>query len=212
MANQSPEEAATISFYDRNARAFSNPYPLAARTWGSLEAYQAYEEFWACEITSFLGRVTGDTVLALGCGTARDSKLFNRLGARYVGIDFSEGMLSESRAMTQAPALARMNMRQLGFMDDSFDATWAFDSVTHVNKHHLPQVLAEVRRVLRPTGLAYILIAEHAVVHNNAAYFIEDWSERDFTAAIGEAGLKIEDLSRKAADLYLSYILSPNKD
>jgi SAM-dependent methyltransferase len=49
-----------------------------------------------------------------------------------------------------------MDMVDLDFPDDSFDAVYALNSLLHLPKAELPIVLQDIRRVLRPNGLFFL--------------------------------------------------------
>ncbi len=48
-----------------------------------------------------------------------------------------------------------MDVAELSFKDESFDAVYSFNSLLHLSKDELPTVMLEIRRVLRPAGLFY---------------------------------------------------------
>ena len=90
-------------------------------------------------------------LLDLGAGTGRIGRAFVAAGDDYVGIDLSGGMLRAfARGAAQSPPLAQADGEHLPFGDASFDAVL----MIHVfgGMHGWRRVLAEARRVLRPSG------------------------------------------------------------
>ncbi|MFB0544545.1 MAG: class I SAM-dependent methyltransferase, partial [Asgard group archaeon] len=61
----------------------------------------------------------GDLVLDVGCGTGRFSLLLKRRGCKFVGFDFSEGMLkfSKERGLTN---VVRGDALHLPFAQNTF--------------------------------------------------------------------------------------------
>jgi demethylmenaquinone methyltransferase/2-methoxy-6-polyprenyl-1,4-benzoquinol methylase len=97
----------------------------------------------------------GDRVLDACCGTGDLAIACARIGGRVTGLDFSEPMLE--RARRKAPALEWVegDLLSLPFPDDSFDAATVGFGVRNVED--LAEAIAELRRVLRPSGRLAIL-------------------------------------------------------
>jgi demethylmenaquinone methyltransferase / 2-methoxy-6-polyprenyl-1,4-benzoquinol methylase len=97
----------------------------------------------------------GDSVLDACCGTGDLAIACARAGGRVTGLDFSERMLE--RARRKAPALEWVegDLLSLPFPDDSFDAATVGFGVRNVED--LAGAIAELRRVLRPSGRLAIL-------------------------------------------------------
>ncbi|GAA5116049.1 class I SAM-dependent methyltransferase [Haloechinothrix salitolerans] len=99
--------------------------------------------------------VDGTDVLEIGCGSAPCARWLLTRGARVVGVDLSEGMLTHGVAANARtglhPALLRANAERLPLADSGFDvACSAFGAVPFVPS--LDAVFGEVHRVLRPGG------------------------------------------------------------
>jgi SAM-dependent methyltransferase len=96
-------------------------------------------------------------IVELFCGRGGGLHALEQLGLRNVeGVDLSETLLQKYRG----PATLHLaDCRDLPFEDDAFDA-----AIVQGGLHHLPRlpddleaVLAEVNRILRPTGRFYIV-------------------------------------------------------
>lgn len=70
-----------------------------------------------------------------------------------MGIDISGGMLKEAKKQAHEGILGQMDMRNVGFSSGVFDGVWANGCIYHVPKADLTQVLKEVARVLKPSGV-----------------------------------------------------------
>ncbi|MEE9278195.1 MAG: bifunctional 2-polyprenyl-6-hydroxyphenol methylase/3-demethylubiquinol 3-O-methyltransferase UbiG, partial [Dehalococcoidia bacterium] len=102
-----------------------------------------------------LGDLNGRRVLDLGCGGGLMTEAYARAGALTVGLDLSRPSLLAARRHARArahrsPDYVHAPAETLPFADASFDAVCTADSLEHVA--HLPAVLDECVRVLRPGG------------------------------------------------------------
>jgi ubiquinone/menaquinone biosynthesis C-methylase UbiE len=98
-------------------------------------------------------------VLELGCGTGilwRGSAQVPR-GWRVILTDMSTGMLREARVnlaqLDRSFAYSQADAQAIPFRAESFDAVIANHMLYHVPD--IPRALAEVRRVLKPSGFCY---------------------------------------------------------
>jgi ubiquinone/menaquinone biosynthesis C-methylase UbiE len=107
-----------------------------------------------------LARRTGGPILELGCGTGRVAIPVARTGARVVGIDRSESMLTRARAKLRRAksagslALVRGDVRQLPFPDRSFRLVAAPYGILQslLDDRTLDAALASAARVLIKGG------------------------------------------------------------
>jgi ubiquinone/menaquinone biosynthesis C-methylase UbiE len=103
----------------------------------------------------------GGLCLDLGCGTGRDLAWLTSQQLRVCGADFSVGMLAEARKIVTCP-LAQMDMRALGFADNTFDGLWCNAALLHLPKLEAPRALQEMRRVLRKDGWLGVAVQQGA--------------------------------------------------
>lgn len=132
----------------------------------------------------------GSSVLDLGCG-AGVLALLKRKGVTLTGIDIS----SDCAALAQQNGYdeARIgDLAQLPFADHSFDYVVSLDVLGHVEFAQKDQVLAEIKRVLKPDGVSL-----HGVECMNREQQ-KDYSEmseeelRAFVAVDGHVGMEDE--------------------
>jgi 2-polyprenyl-6-hydroxyphenyl methylase/3-demethylubiquinone-9 3-methyltransferase len=101
-----------------------------------------------------MGDWRGKRVLDLGCAGGFMTEALAARGAEAVGIDPSQGAVAAARAHAAGEGLPIRYETGVGeslpFPADSFDAVVCVDVLEHVTS--LDDVLAEVRRVLRPGG------------------------------------------------------------
>ena len=132
--------------------------------------YELEENFWwfrgMREITrSLLNQVCpkGTVIRALdtGCGTGGMlSWLSHYTSDRVVGIDLSQTALGFCRARDQRE-LTRGSVAQLPFADSSFDLVTSFDVLQHVLDKGDVRAIAEIYRVLRPGGVAFVRVSAY---------------------------------------------------
>jgi ubiquinone/menaquinone biosynthesis C-methylase UbiE len=112
-------------------------------------------------------------VLDVGCGTGRLAAALADRGARVWGVDPSEEMLREARAVVgTGVGLRRGRAEELPFKDGWFDRA-VLRTVVHLLDR--PRALAELRRVLAPGGRA--AIATFAPEHFGSYWLAEFFPE-----------------------------------
>ncbi len=100
----------------------------------------------------------GKSMLDIGCGSARYLDWFIAHGLEYTGIDISPCMIKLVRSRHPNIRLEVMSYRSLQFPDESFDALWCCCSLSHEPKSNIGNVFAELRRVLRPSGILALVM------------------------------------------------------
>jgi SAM-dependent methyltransferase len=102
-------------------------------------------------LADFADRVDG-LVADVGCGTGRVTAYLAGLGIEVVGIDLSPGMVAVARRAYPELRFEVGTMTALDLPDASMAGVLAWYSIIHTPPHGLPEVVAEVRRVLAPGG------------------------------------------------------------
>lgn len=90
-------------------------------------------------------------LLEIGAGTGKDSLFFQQNGLTVTGIDLSPEMINLCRQKGLDAQV--MDMTDLQFPEESFDAVYSINSLLHIPKPELPVVLKNIRRILKPDGL-----------------------------------------------------------
>ena len=136
----------------------------------------------------------GGDLLDVACGYGRHAIPLARAGYRVTGVDRSPTLLAEARrrAGDGAPELVEADYRELPFPDESFDAALnLFTSLGFYGDEEDVKALAEIGRVLRPTGRLVIEIMHRdRLVHG---FHEQDWR------LVGEGRLLLEQRSFDAA-------------
>lgn len=108
-------------------------------------------------------RLSGIEMLDLGVGSGRTGYTFAPLVSRYVGVDYSPRMLERARRLLgdEGVELVLGDARDLSGVEGSFDfVLFSFNGIDAVGHEDRLKVLAEVRRVLRPSG--HFLFSSHS--------------------------------------------------
>jgi len=180
----------TLATYEGDAAAYAEKYLSES----GLEAYGG----------PFLDRLDGGRVLDLGCGPGVDAAVFARRGFDVVGFDVTPSFLRRARehfvevtadvtADRQAEAsFVRDDMRSPPFVADSFDGIWASGSFHHVPREEAPATAAELARVLRDGGCAYISVKREPTGSKVADRHFEFYEPDAFERLLADAGFDVE--------------------
>ena len=88
-----------------------------------------------------------------GCGPGNTSHFLNDLGVETSGLDLSEGILEQARAMNPGIHFRKGTMLDLEFGNDSIAGITAFYAIVHFTQEQVNRAFREIFRVLRPGGL-----------------------------------------------------------
>jgi len=94
------------------------------------------------------------SLLEIGAGTGKDSKFFHDHGFETTSIDLSPVMVGLCK-QKGLHALV-MDVCALQFPASAFDAVYALNSLLHLTKVEVPQVLQQINLLLKPDGLFYL--------------------------------------------------------
>lgn len=114
-------------------------------------------------IDAYAGDVDGAALLEFGCNYAASSIVAATLGANVTAIDVDPGAVALARLNCARYGVAGSidlrhlpDTRRLPFADASFDIILCISVLEYVAPDHLPAVLAEIDRVLKPGGLIIV--------------------------------------------------------
>lgn len=110
------------------------------------------------KIISELLSLPGASVLELGCGKADKTRLVARTAASVLALEVDPIQLAANQA-ADMPVNVRFEhggAEHIPAGDASFDVVLMFKSLHHVPTKLMDDALSEIRRVLKPGGLAYI--------------------------------------------------------
>jgi len=95
-------------------------------------------------------------VCDVGCGPGHVARYLFERGVNVCGIDLSQGMVAEARALNPEIEFKQGNMMSLGFEDKTFSGIVAFYSIIHIPREDVVTALIELKRVLKTDGLLFM--------------------------------------------------------
>ncbi len=119
-----------------------------------MRAAPAWETAERDNFLELLQREQSTTLLELGAATGSDAAFFKARGFDVVCVDLSPQMVERCRARGLVAHV--MDVADLRFPPDSFDAVYAMNCLVHVPKSQLRGVLGRINRVVEPGGLFYL--------------------------------------------------------
>ncbi|MBA2719264.1 MAG: class I SAM-dependent methyltransferase [Chloroflexi bacterium] len=140
----------------------------------------------------------GGDVLELGCGAGLPMTAALARGRNLTGVDISEAQLERARANVPGATFLQADLTTLAWPAGSFDAVVAFYVLTHVPREHHAELLARIRRWLRPGG---VFLASFGVEDDPGGVeadwlgvdmYFSHFSARVNRRLVAEAGLEIE--------------------
>ena len=105
-----------------------------------------------------VGRTAADhpTVLELGSGPGRDAQYFSdEYCCSVTCLDFSHEMVNKAKQRGLSAVKTDFSAG-LDAASSNFDAVYAMNSLLHVLKRRLRPLIADMARVLKPDGIAYV--------------------------------------------------------
>jgi SAM-dependent methyltransferase len=101
-------------------------------------------------------------ILDFGCGLGRHTVLFAQNGFRVSAFDLSPEGVAHTKQWLESrhleADLCQADMNKLPYPDACFDAAFAYHVISHTDSEGIRAILAELRRVLRPGGEAYLTL------------------------------------------------------
>jgi SAM-dependent methyltransferase len=113
----------------------------------------------------------GAPVADVGCGPGHVAAWLAHHGVCAVGIDLSAAMVAAGRRDHPAVEFREGDFLDLPAADGEFGAVVAFYSIIHLEPGELPRAFAEIRRVLRPAGLALVSFHVGSEVRHRAEWW-----------------------------------------
>lgn len=110
------------------------------------------------DILSQLLPLSGAKVLELGCGKADKTRLIARMAASVLALEVDTIQLAENQAAEKPDNIqfAFGGAEDIPANDSSVDIVLMFKSLHHVPVERMGDAFSEIRRVLKPGGMAYI--------------------------------------------------------
>jgi len=171
------------------------------------------------KVVETLRMKSGERLLEIGFGSCITAPALLQAypGTKYYGLDLADKFIEIGRRRGLPDAhFLNGSAAQLPFAAGSFDALLEMDAIHHFPQEHLPGVLVEISRVLRPAG-RLLLVEDWAAAPENERERLMDRlqrrryltrrgleyhpSETEWTAMLERAGFELVDLTRIARPL-----------
>ena len=136
-------------------------------------------------------------ILDLGCGGG--GPITKELASKFdlVGIDFSQNQIDLARKNVPNAEFHRMDMTDMPFEDDSFDAVYSFLAIIHVPRDEKPALFAKLHEMLKPGGIMLLAIGCDDWVSEPGDEFMGEpmywsqWGSEKSLALIENSGFEI---------------------
>ena len=205
--------ATTTTTTSERANRIARDYDRYSRNYDGLEVGEMAKAFELDDLRSVAVSKASGRTLEIGIGTGLNLELydFERV-SHLTGLDISSGMLQKSGERVASKGLGgkvdlvRGDAASLPFEDDSFDSVVVSYSLCVVPD--APSSLAEIARVLKPSGSGFIVEHISSDIGPLAAYqgllspFITTFGKgcdpsKDIPALARQSGLVVHDLDRR---------------
>ncbi len=109
-------------------------------------------------------------VLDAGCGAGVPVAQLLSRSFRVIGIDFAEAQIHLARTHAPAADLVAGDITHLPFRRGAFDAVVSYYAIIHVPREEHRDLVRDIHRVLKPSGLALLCMGEHDNPRDIAEY------------------------------------------
>jgi len=152
----------------------------------------------------FISKLSGKSVLDIGCAQGRESTYMSQRGLDVTGIDLTPEFIELAKQNCTGCAFKVMDMCKLDFPDSKFDGIWACASFLHIPKEKNFETLCGFHKVLKNSGILYLSVMEgefdsereNTDLKWEARHF-SDYKEEELRELLTKAGFKVKEIIRK---------------
>lgn len=145
---------------------------------------------WKIRLRSqFFSRVEKEnkkTLLELGAGAGKDSRYFMDMGLEVTAVDLSSEMVKICKS--KYIDAYELDFYNISTLNKQFDCIWAMNSLLHVLKADLPEVLGSINSVLGSNGLFYMGV--YGGEDSEKEFAVEATGTSRYFASYTDEGLK----------------------
>jgi trans-aconitate methyltransferase len=149
---------------------------------------------------SAIPHVAHPCVLEVGCGNGRDAAVILQYDCNYIGIDYSQSMITLAREKVPDATFLVADMEEYT-PEHQVDIVFAFASLLHLPPEKFQNFLHNMIAHITPKGVMYISVKEGAGEHikqdiTGERYFYY-YSTEDIMRMSGTAGFIVEHVESK---------------
>ncbi len=140
----------------------------------------------------------GSKILEVGTAGGRDAKIFTDAGMDVTGIDIVDDFLSKAKKDVPSANFIQMDVRDMNFLDNSFEGIYANAVLLHLEKKEVPPVLDKFYILLKPKGKLHIRLkegeGEKEIVEKlsqNHSRFFSFFGKEEIEELLEKSGFKI---------------------
>lgn len=139
---------------EQNVSKVEKLYDSIAKEWAEAFSGEHEKKPKDQEMLHRFSQEIGDRrpVWDFGCGPGNTAKYLQDLGIEISGLDLSENMLNQARAIHPGIHFRKGNILELEFDNDSIAGVVAFYAIIHFTEEQVGTAFREVFRVLQPGG------------------------------------------------------------
>ncbi len=132
-------------------------YNKIAKTYANYTS----EKIFQYQLNKFISLLPkSPKVLDVGCAAGRDVAYLSEENVNVIGIDLSEGLLSEAKERVPKAEFIKMDFTKTSFNNEAFDGIWCMASLSDIPKVQTRATLKEFNRILIKGGVIYIAVKE----------------------------------------------------
>ena len=165
----------------------------------SSYAESTFPQLLQYQLTQFIGYLPEKSkILDAGCGSGKDVKFFIEEKFDVTGIDFSKAMIEEAKKRVEQGNFQTMDMSELKFDKQSFGGVWCCNSLMHIPKYNVSNVLKGFHDVLKDEGILFVTVTMgegEKIIHYekslNLPKFFSFYKPAEIKKLLEDAGFKI---------------------
>jgi ubiquinone/menaquinone biosynthesis C-methylase UbiE len=128
----------------------------------------------------------GKTVLDIACGSGYGSRLLADAAARVIGVDVSPEAIDYARSKFANPKVEFVvgSATAIPLDDDSVDLVVTYETIEHIDDYRA--FMAEIRRVLKPGGLAIVSTPNDLEYEEGNHFHLHEFERDELLALVGD--------------------------
>lgn len=182
-------------------------YDTAAADYATWIEGELATKPWDRAVLTTFATLATDPVADVGCGTGRITAYLTEQGCETFGVDVSSQLLRTASHTHPTLHFTEASMLNLPIATATLGAIVAWYSTIHIPASHLPQVLKEFERTLKPGGLVQLAFqtgteTEHRteVGRHTVALDFHRRQPEQMAELLRSAGLEVVATLRRAPD------------